>query len=225
MSQSKYMFFLLFILFQSCIGDDIINDEVDPIVSITTNVQTIGIGESIQFEASYLNNIGIEEVIDKMWESSNPDIVEINETGLATAKNIGNAVISVTTISAENQLTDQIDIEVGQETVMDEASRIGQIRTTSSYALSGAFELITENGNVVINIDDTYKTTSALPGLYVYLSNNPSTTSGAFEIGAVEVFEGAHSYTLPSEVGINDFNYLLYYCKPFNVKVGDGEIE
>jgi len=219
------MLFLLFIVFHSCIRDDIVNDEVDPIISITTNVQTIGIGASIQFEATFLNNIGREEVINKMWDSSNADIIEISDSGLATAKAIGNAVISVTTISAEHQVSDEVEIEVGQETVMDEASRMGQIRTTSSYALTGAFEMITENGNVVINIDDTYKTTSALPGLYIYLSNNPNTTSEAFEIGEVEVFEGEHSYTLPTEVGINDYNYLLYYCKPFNVKVGDGAIE
>ncbi|MEM9549152.1 MAG: hypothetical protein AAGA77_24405, partial [Bacteroidota bacterium] len=62
-----------------------------------------------------------------------------------------------------------------------------------------------------------------LPGLYVYLTNNRNTTANALEIGAVEVFNGAHTYTV-EDVGINDYKFLLYFCKPFNVKVGDGEI-
>ena len=28
-----------------------------------------------------------------------------------------------------------------------------------------------------------------------------------------------------SGVGLNDYDYLLYWCKPFSVKVGDGEME
>ena len=44
------------------------------------------------------------------------------------------------------------------------------------------------------------------------------------EIGAVEVFKGAHSYILEGDIPLNQYDYLLYYCKPFNVKVGDGPI-
>jgi len=60
--------------------------------------------------------------------------------------------------------------------------------------------------------------------LYVYLTNNPSTTAGALEIGKVTVFEGTHIYTIEGDIPLNQYNYLLYFCKPFNVKVGDGEI-
>ena len=63
-----------------------------------------------------------------------------------------------------------------------------------------------------------------LPGLYVYLSNNPNSVSGALEIGPVEVFEGAHDYTI-SGLDITTYAYVLYFCKPFNVKVGHGDIE
>ena len=64
----------------------------------------------------------------------------------------------------------------------------------------------------------------SLPGLYAYLTNNPSTVNNAFEIGRVETFSGAHSYRI-SGVGLNDYDDLLYWCKPFSVKVGDGEME
>ena len=45
----------------------------------------------------------------------------------------------------------------------------------------------------------------------------------AFEIGRVATFSGVHSYTIPNK-GINDYNYIVYFCKPFNVKVGHGQI-
>jgi hypothetical protein len=49
-------------------------------------------------------------------------------------------------------------------------------------------------------------------------------TQQAFEIGAVSVFSGAHSYQLPTSIGLMDYQYLLYWCKPFNVKVGEAKI-
>ena len=39
----------------------------------------------------------------------------------------------------------------------------------------------------------------------------------------VNIFDGAHEYTFTG-ADIFEYDYLLYYCKPFNVKVGDGEI-
>ena len=55
------------------------------------------------------------------------------------------------------------------------------------------------------------------------MTNNPNTASGAKEIQKVTVFNGAHKYII-TNTKINDFNHLLYWCKPFGVKVGDGEI-
>ena len=75
-------------------------------------------------------------------------------------------------------------------------------------------------GDLVTDLDGA----TSLPGLYVYLTNNPSTVNNAYEIGRVETFNGAHSYRI-SGVGLNEYDYLLYWCKPFSVKVGDGEIK
>ena len=77
---------------------------------------------------------------------------------------------------------------------------------------------------VVIDIDDTYVADAGLPGLYIYLSNNPNSIANALEIGEVTVFEGEHNYEVPN-VELNEYNFLVYFCKPFNVKVGDGAID
>ena len=101
----------------------------------------------------------------------------------------------------------------------------GTIQTTSSYKLTGSYEYgLNDAGQLVLDIAGNYEASTALPGLYVYLSNNPNSTSGSYEIGEVTVFNGAHSYTLPSSVDISDYKYILYWCKPFNAKVGDSTI-
>ena len=101
----------------------------------------------------------------------------------------------------------------------------GTIQTTSSYKLTGSYEYgLNDAGQLVLDIAGNYEASTALPGLYVYLSNNPNSTSGSYEIGEVTVFNGAHSYTLPSSVDISDYKYILYWFKPFNVKVGDSTI-
>ena len=122
-------------------------------------------------------------------------------------------------------VSDTTQVTVADTTVVGgDDQKAGSIRTTSSYLLEGDFTITQSEGNLVIQFASNYKASRSLPGLYVYLSNNPNSTSDAKEIGAVTVFEGVHSYTVPG-IGLEDYTYLLYYCKPFRVKVGDGKIE
>jgi len=84
--------FSAFIFFQSCIGDDFIDDNVDPILRITNVVDTIQIDTSYQFEYIYLNYIGREENIDVLWTSSDESIIQISSAGLAIANDLGSAL-------------------------------------------------------------------------------------------------------------------------------------
>ena len=79
-------------------------------------------------------------------------------------------------------------------------------------------------GGVKLSLGEDYEADTSLPGLYIYLGNNPNSTADAFEIGPVTTFDGAHFYDLPT-IGIYDYNYVLYWCKPFGVKVGEGQIK
>lgn len=221
----KY-FLLLFstvFFFTACIKDDFVFDTVDPLLRIDRSVDTLALGADFQFTALYLNNIGVAEEVGILWQSSAPDIISINNNGLATALQNGNAIISATFNDGNQLLEDAIEVHTGEETVTVSSERSGQINTTSSYELVGDFTLSAEGSELVLSIADNYRASTALPGLYVYLTNNPNTIANAYEIGAVETFEGAHTYTL-DDVELNDYNYVLYFCKPFNVKVGDGEI-
>ncbi len=225
----RYSFFILSVivsvLFTACIGDDFIDDFVEPVVRLTTIVDNMEEGTTFQFEADYFNNIGVAESAAMEWSSSNPAIISITNDGFASALAMGTSDIKVS-VTKNGETVEAIKtVAVTEEATMIVTSRDGTLQTTSSYLLQGDF-ILEENDQqeLVLSFSDNYAASTALPGLYVYLSNNPNTTSGAHEIGAVEVFNGEHSYTIDSSIDINDYGYVLYFCKPFNVKVGDGAL-
>lgn len=213
---------ILPILLSSCVGDDFVMDNVDPVLRITDAVDTLGLGDSFEFKAQYLNNVGVEEVLPKDWTSSDPAIISVNDSGLVTANQMGEATIMVALEVNDEVLRAEHTITVAEETVIAPSDRTGTLQTTSSYLLTGDFVLAEENNALTLTFADNYEASSNLPGLYIYLTNNPSTTNGAFEIGKVSTFSGAHSYALPDNISLNEFSHILYFCKPFNVKVGDG---
>lgn len=212
-------------LLTSCIGDDILEDAVAEEIKITDRVDTLGLNDTYQFLARYTDQIGRVRDANVQWNSSAPTILSIEPDGLATGVSVGEAIIYVELSEAGSSiLQDSTRVMVGSKTVEPPVeSRVGAIETTSFYELEGDFEIAVNSEGLVIKIADNYKASSTLPGLYIYLSNNPNSISDAVEVGRVTVFSGAHEYDV-SGVGINDFDYVLYYCKPFNVKVGDGEI-
>lgn len=221
-----YLILISPLLFYSCVGDDIIDDEVDRVLKITNPIDTLAFDSSYQFTLMYLNNVGREEQAEMVaWTSSEPSIISIDDSGLAHGLQTGAAIIKAETVVEGVEVTDEIFVHVGEETIIAASAREGTLKTTSSYKLDGSFSLSEVEGDLVLAFEDDYSTSDRLPGLYLYLTNNPNTTAGAMEIGEVTIFSGAHSYTLPAGTGLNDYSHVLYFCKPFNVKVGDGAFD
>ena len=54
----------------------------------------------------------------------------------------------------------------------------GEIQSTSSYLLQGRFRYEYNGEHLVLQLDNNYKADKALTGLYVYLTNNPTTPPG-----------------------------------------------
>ena len=209
-----------------CVGDDFILDNVAEEVRITNPIDSLRIGDTHQFEANYFNQIGLEEMQEIRWSSSDLTIMNVEAGGLATGLEAGEVFVNAyALLNNGDTITDQHLIIVNTEATSSQSlARKGSIQTTSSYALTGEFTLTEEDGDLVLTFGEDYRASSALPGLYVYMTNNPNSVNGAFEIGAVTEFSGAHSYRF-SGVELNQFNHLLYWCKPFAVKVGDGDFD
>ncbi len=217
----------LAILLSSCIGDDIIDDMIDPVLRVNNQIDSLAVGSEFQFDIVFFNNVGVQEDTDVEWTSSDPSVIAVSRTGLAVALSPGEVEISVTAQTPDDDITVSFNVVAGTVTAETEvaAVRTGVIRTTTFYDLEGDFELsVNDEGNLILDVAENYVASSSLPGFYLYLTNNPRSIAGGFEVGEVTVFRGAHSYEIEG-VGLNEFNYLLYFCRPFNVKVGDGAIE
>ncbi|MBR9922099.1 MAG: hypothetical protein GYB31_14765 [Bacteroidetes bacterium] len=214
------------LLFSACIKDDIVPDIVDPVFRIDTRLDSLGINDSVQLEARFINTAGQEETVSIIWESLSPDFASIDENGLLSGIAEGPALITAQVEHQGEILADSLAFYVGQETIFSDPLILsGTIVSTSSYELQGAFTFYEEGQELVLAFDESYKASTALPGLYVYLTNNPNSVNEAFEIGPVEIFEGEHEYRLSaSALGLEEFGYLLYWCKPFSVEVGEGAI-
>jgi len=93
------------------------------------------------------------------------------------------------------------------------------------YSITGsAVADFTPEGNT-LSIDSAFGTQSG-PDLHVYLSINfeaPTAQGNTnIDLGPLTSNTGAQSYTIPSEVGISDYNYVLVHCKSFNHWWGGG---
>lgn len=219
---SLVLFCVLTILASSCIGDDILDDFVEPVVRITNPIDTLEVGTSIQFSAMFFNNVGREETATVSWSSLDPGIIQVGADGVANALTEGATEVIARVTFDGNSYEDRFPLVAGAATTAAVSERPGVIMTTTFYTLEGDFVMRTmEDNGVRIEVADNYVASNSLPGLYLYLTNNPNSTAGALEIGEVTVFSGAHTYEIP-DVEIKEYEYLLYFCKPFSVKVGEG---
>ena len=214
------------LLFSACIGDDILDDFIAASVRITSTLDTLKVGDSAQLEVRFFNNAGREQAEPVSWQSTQPDIISVTVAGKATALKEGTSLL-IATVNYENEtIKDTLKLLAGKQTTTIATGKKGTIRTTSSYVLQGSFTLTEEtDGRLTLSVASDYRASSSLPGLVLYLTNNPGTNAGAYEVAPVKVFSGAHTYTIPNTIKINQYSHLLYYCKPFSVKVGDGAIE
>jgi len=226
MATIRTLLLLSIIGLTSCVGDDFIDDFVQPELRVNAVPETIMLGEAHALQVTFLNNVGqpTEQPIE--YGSSETTVLSISDIGIITTHAVGSSDVTISTEYEGELLQQSYTIAVTTEATepTELATKSGQISTTSSYRLTGGFEIAETASGISINIAEDYVASRALPGLYVYLTNNRNTTVGALEIGKVQVFEGMHSYDIEG-VSINDFSHILYFCKPFGVKVGDGAIQ
>jgi len=220
------LFFIGLVILSSCIKDDFVDDYVEPEIRITASVDSLAVDSSFQSTVLYFNNVGKQEKVGVLWSSSDVAVASVGEnTGLVKGVGKGTCYVYAKYFKGEIQKTDSFEVVISQKvvTVVVTGEKSGTVATTSSYPLSGSYTLKTQGNDLLLTLGADYTADNSLPGLYIYLANNNQTTSGALEIGPVSVFTGAHSYVIPN-ARINDYSYILYFCKPFNVKVGDGDI-
>jgi len=204
-----------------CIGTDILEVEtVEPELRITTPFSSIKVGEEVQFEAVYFNDLGILEEADIIWSSSDNSIITIDNQGLAMALSPGNVLISASFL----ELIDSEMVEAGEETEVLVTQRTASFLGLNNYTIKGSCSLSTkEVGGLLLTFSDDFKASNG-PGIYVYLSNSDRGITGGFEVGKLISINGRQEYDIPEEITLNMFNYVIIYCKPFGIPFGVGEL-
>lgn len=200
------------------------DDQVPTEIRITNPILSLEIEQTHQYQAKYFDFVG-REISEKplVWESSDPAVASVSHQGLVTAIGEGSAVITVTSEDDLGNVISATDkLEVSDNTQTEKMIISGTLQTTSSYLLRGSFRLEKTEASFTLYLEDDYQADRGLPRLVVFLSNNRNSVADAYRVGEVRVFSGAHSYDLPSEFGLMDYRYLLYWCEPFNVDVGEG---
>ena len=266
-----------FLLLLSCVGEDLVNDYVDPDLRISNAILSIPEGIQYQFTARFFDESGTKvENPTLVWLVDPPTALSIAQDGTIQAIAAGEATVIVQTTGLRGDIiearttfsvtavtstdtststsetsrmtadsetstlttdtetstmtmetetsTTTIDNNIGTGIVLAPQFYEGEIISTSSYILEGNFRYEHNGTQITLSLDENYRASTSLPGLYLYLGNNPNTVNGAIEIAKVTVFNGAHEYILPPSIELADYKYLIYWCKPFSVPVGEGTI-
>ncbi len=101
----------------SCIGVDYQDDSiVDPQIKLETEQIGIRIGQQLQLMPSYLDEYGQEKSVPFTYLTSNPDLVEINATGLLRGISTGTAFIQIS-FEKKAMITIQVNVVSNSEEV------------------------------------------------------------------------------------------------------------
>ncbi|MEM9023560.1 MAG: DM13 domain-containing protein [Bacteroidota bacterium] len=184
-------------------------------VVISAPAQQVEQGAQLAFSAVVTNANG-DPVTDKTitWNSSNPSLLSINSNGVATGNGLGLATITAT---VDGITSNGIEVLV---TPVFNTSRSGNFKGTGGYSVSGnVVAEVAAGGDLRLNFSSDFSSSNG-PGLYVYLSNN---TNGGVEVAKLNQLSGPFTLDVPG-VGLNDYDFVLIWCKPFGVTFGYAEL-
>jgi len=192
---------------------------VDPEVRFTAFTNSLVVGQTFQFEASYFDEFGqSDENTTLEWSSSSNDLLTIDASGLATATGPGTVQV---TVSGEG-LNAMMEVILEAE---GNSQRTGSLRGTG-YDISGSFTLSEDdNGDLILSFEDAMIDRSA-PGPYFYLTNQDRNVSGGVNLGKSQngTFEINVTENFP-DVELNTYANVMVWCEPFNVRLGIGSFD
>lgn len=203
----------------SCIGTDIVEElEVPEEVTISEAVDSLKIGDSFQFAASHFDDFGLKTDQTINWGSSNPMVVDIDNTGLATALTEGDIYIKAWV----GNVADSVKVNSGTTTTVMSSTRNGSLQGNSSYTVIGNFNLTDVGNHLELTFEDNFRASNG-PGLFVYLSNSSSNVTGGVEAGQLMSNSGGQTYVISKDdAQLNTYSHVIIYCKPFGVIFGFG---
>ena len=119
----------------------------------------------------------------------------------------------------------EVSDEVPATEVMGD-SRTGMFvkKPGTSYNVKGTATLEKQgNANLILNFDNSFSSSNG-PGLAVFLSSTNGRNSGSLNLGNLQRTSGSQDYSVPVNVALGDFDWVVIHCVPFNVTFGFAEL-
>ena len=185
-------------------------------VEVTPTTAQLLIDDTLQFIAKAYNLKG-DTLLGTIfnWRSSANGVVSIDNNGFAKALAAGTTEIFA---SANGIESSAILITVIPP------SRSGTLSRTSHYDVSGTTTLILQaDNNLVLNLENDFRSDTG-PELHVYLSDINEVNSNSLDLGFLQSTSGAQSYTVPMNIEITTYSWVIIYCKPFTAVFGSAQL-
>ncbi|WP_299459200.1 DM13 domain-containing protein [uncultured Microscilla sp.] len=183
-------------------------------VNVTAPANNVAVGNTLQLTATAQNINGENLIVaNYTWSSNNPSIATVDASGVVTGVTNGSVMITATTNGVNSQ---NFELTIGTGSELN-----GEFSGLGNYNVSGRVTLKTTANNALEIVLASNFSSSAGPGLHVYLSNS---TTGGLEVAPLRKTSGSDTYQV-SGVALDQYKYVLVYCKPFSVTFGAAELK
>ena len=188
-------------------------------VAVTPGDTSVTEGFSFQFAAEVFN--GNNEVLaDQMvtWQVDDASLATVDATGLVQTLQSGDVRV---TASADG--IDSLPVLLQILTQQRTGSFVPAPGT--SYTVEGGAVLEqVEADRLELRFDEEFRSSNG-PDLFVYLSTASQVNASAVQLGRLQSTRGEQTYSIPPGVQINDFDYVIIHCLPFNVSFGHAQLD
>jgi hypothetical protein len=183
---------------------------------ITATTGSMKPAETRVLQARVANGLGQTlSNIPITWQSSNTSVATIDQAGNLVAVSTGNTQIVAKAAALQSV---PLVIEVAE----DIQSRTGNFSGSGGYSVAGTATL-KKNGSVLeLSFGNNFMASNG-PMLGVFLAKNASgslSSNNSIKVADLKSNSGGQTYPVPSGIAINDYNYVVIYCIPFNVRFG-----
>lgn len=181
----------------------------------SSTMMTVGNDLKLSAETDQIPDSLLSSLI---WMSTDTLVIQVSSNGHVTAVGPGKASIF---LSLDSLLSNPVQFTISSNI----RSGFFIPRPGSSYNVEGETSIFFDDaGDLQVMFQESFKTSSG-PGLGVYLSPTEQVSSSSLRLGALQAVEGSQTYAAPPGTGINDYDWIIIHCEPFDVSFGYAELE
>ncbi|WP_258104974.1 Ig-like domain-containing protein [Marinoscillum sp. MHG1-6] len=196
------------------------------LVVIEASKTMLMVGDTVQITYDAKNGFGDPYTGDSLrWESNNPSVLSIDQSGQAIARAEGSAMVLLTIDSVEsNMLLFAIGDAGGNMSITKGF-------TTDHYQTEGMVTLAKEkDGDITLTTSVDFQV-SSVPEPWIYLSNstdaNVTLAQGVAVADLTNNLSGVQSYNLTSiqaDITLTSYRYVIILCKPFAITMSHADM-